>query len=61
MRKTLFTLLIALVLTSLVLSACGAGATEEPAAPAEAPAEGATEVKKITTSMPYFSLAYFCP
>ena len=51
MRKTLFTLLIALVLASLVLSACGAGATEEPAAPAEepaeAPAEGATEVKKI--------------
>ena len=55
MRKKLFVLLTMLVLTSLILFACGTAKTDEPApiepateAPeAEAPAETTTEVKKI--------------
>ena len=47
MKKTLFSLLIALVLTSLILSACGSAETPAPEAPAAAEAPEATSVKKI--------------
>ena len=47
MKKTLFSLLIALVLTSLILSACGSAETPAPEAPAAAEAPEETSVKKI--------------
>jgi len=47
MKKTLFSLLIALVLTSLILSACGPAEAPVTEAPAAAEAPEATSVKKI--------------
>ena len=47
MKKTLFSLLIALVLASLVLSACGSAETPAPEAPAAPAAPEETSVKKI--------------
>ena len=47
MKKTLFALLSALVLASMILSACGSAETPAPEAPAAAEAPEETSVKKI--------------
>ncbi len=47
MKKTLFALLVALVLASFILSACGPAATPTPEPAKAAPAPEASSVKKI--------------
>ena len=52
MRKSIIALLSILVITSMVLAACGGGAAPAPAAPAEQPAAEATTEEATTEAAP---------
>ncbi len=52
MRKSIIALLSVLVITSMLLGACGGGAAPAPAAPAEQPAAEATTEEATTEAAP---------